>query len=182
MHDLWRTPRRRAEHGHPEAAQRSSCLVWGDPHVETFDHAAPNFFEQGDAWLVRSQDVHIQACYKATPFTNGLAATNAIAVGGPFLQGHTIIVEPLDEGEILVDGAPALTSFPSTRDVAGIATLSYNSMGNVVDDAHAKLDKHIVHMDLPLGVHIQVLRWANHLNVRITMPPVAGGQDIMVCE
>jgi len=160
----------------PEAP-RGSCLVWGDPHVSTFDHASPNFFEQGDAWLVRSQDVHIQARYLATPFTNGLAATNAIAVGGPFLNGHTISIGPLDDGKILVDGAPALTSFPSTQDVAGIATLSYNSMGNVVDDAQVKLDKHIVHMDLPLGVHIQVLRWANHLNVRITMPPAAGGQD-----
>lgn len=30
-----------------------------------------------------------------------------------------------------------------------------------------------------MGVHIQVMRWANHINVRITMQPRVGGQDGM---
>lgn len=50
-------------------------------------------------------------------------------------------------------------------------------MGKLVDNAQGHLEKHIVHMDLPLGVHLQVMRWANHLNVRITMAPHEGGQD-----
>mmetsp|Transcript_93295 Transcript_93295/g.269433 ORF Transcript_93295/g.269433 Transcript_93295/m.269433 type:complete len:411 (+) Transcript_93295:119-1351(+) len=152
-----------------------SCLVWGDPHFETFDHSFPSFFEEGDQWLVKSNTVSIQGRFLATPFTNGLAATNSIAVGGPFLHGHTIVVGPLEGGgRITVDGNPVLTAFPSTYDLHGIATLSYNDVGNLVDDAQGHLEKRIVHMDLPSGVRVQVMRWANHINVQVTMPRQEG--------
>lgn len=154
----------------------ASCLIWGDPHFDTFDHAFPNNFEEGEFWIVQSKMVWIQGRYLATPFTNGLSATHAIAVGGPFLLGHTVVVGPMENGDILVDGQPALTMFPSSTTVAGVATLSYNGQGNLVDAAQSHLEKHIVHMDLPLGVHLQVMRWANHINVRITMTPRVGGQ------
>merc|ERR1711979_37698 len=31
--------------------------------------------------------------------------------------------------------------------------------------------------DLPEGINVQVMRWANHLNVRVTMSPRPDGQD-----
>jgi len=58
-----------------------------------------------------------------------------------------------------------------------VATLSYNGDGKLVDAAQSHLQKSIVHIDAPLGVHVQVMRWANYINVRITMAPRKGGQD-----
>jgi len=161
----------------PPLGPAGSCLMWGDPHVETFDHSFPNFFEQGEYWVVKAPMVWIQGRFLATPFTNGLAATHAIALGGPFMQGHTIIVGPMENGQILIDGQPQCTGFPSTCGVPGVATVSYNGEGKLVDSAQSHLVKHIVHIDAPLGVHLQVMRWANHINVEITMRPRAGGQD-----
>merc|ERR1711972_329930 len=87
-------------------------------------------------------------------------------------------VGPMENGQITMDGNPVLTTFPSQlSDPSCGVTLSYNGEGKLVDNAQGHLDKHIVHMDLPLGVHLQVMRWANHLNVRITMLPREGGQD-----
>jgi len=162
----------------PPLAPPEDCLIWGDPHVETFDHGFPNFYEEGEYYLVKSPAVIIQARNLATPFTNGLSATHQIAVGGDFLGGRKIVVGPMENGQITMDGQPILQAFPSTLDdnEHGIH-LSYNAQGKLVDNAQGHLDKHIVHMDLPLGVHLQIMRWANHLNVRITMAPRAGGQD-----
>jgi len=155
-----------------------NCLLWGDPHVETFDGGFPNFYGEGEFWMVKSPTVHIQGRYLATQFTNGLAATHQIAVGGPFMNGHTVVVGPMENGEITMDGQSVLKSFPSTLDDPphGIK-LSYTGDGQLVDDAQSHLVKHIVHMELPLGVHLQVMRWANHVNVRITMVAREGGQD-----
>jgi len=159
----------------PPMPSSGTCLVWGDPHMETFDSSRADFYDEGDVWLVKSAQVSIQARYKATPFTNGLAATNAIAVGGPFLEGHVLKVGPMENGQITWDNQPVLANFPSEFDAAGLGKISYNGEGQLVDDAQANLDRHIVHMDLPQGVHLQVMRWANHINVRISMPPM--GQD-----
>jgi hypothetical protein len=146
--------------------------------VETFDHGFPNFYSEGEHWVVKSPQVFIQGRYLATPFTNGLAATHQIAVGGPFLNGHKIVVGPMENGQITLDGQPVLEIFPSTLDDPAHAfKLKYDGLGQLVDDAQGHLEKHIVHMDLPLGVHLQVMRWANHINVKITMTPRAGGQD-----
>jgi len=162
----------------PPIAPPGDCLIWGDPHVETFDHGFPNFYEEGEYYLVKSPQVIIQTRNLATPFTNGLSATHQIAVGGPFMGGHKIVVGPMENGQITMDGQPILQAFPSTfsDDAHGIH-LSYNGQGKLVDNAQGHLEKHIVHMDLPLGVHLQIMRWANHLNLRVTMAPRAGGQD-----
>jgi len=153
------------------------CFIWGDPHVETFDHAFPSFYDEGEFWVVKSKMVSIQGRYLATPFTHGLSSMHAIAIGGPFLAGHTIIVGPMENGQILVDGRPALYNFPSSESVAGMATLRYDAIGEVVDSAMRGMERHIVHMELPLGVQVQVMRWANHINVKIVMAPRVGGQD-----
>jgi len=160
------------------AGPPKDCLMWGDPHVEGFDHAIANFYDEGEFWVVKSKSVHIQARYMATPFTNGLAATHQIAVGGIFLSGHKIVVGPMENGQITMDGNPILQTFPSSfTDPSCGVSLSYNGEGKLVDNAQGHLEKHIVHMDLPAGVHLQVMRWANHLNVRITMSADGSGQD-----
>jgi len=160
----------------PPPPSAGFCLVWGDPHIETFDHSRADFYDEGDVWLVKSSQVFIQARYKATPFTNGLAATNAIAVGGPFLEGHVLKVGALENGQITWDNKVVLTEFPSEFDASGLGMISYNDEGLLVDDAQSHLEKHIVHVSLPQGVHLQVMRWSNHINVRISMPST-GEQD-----
>jgi len=155
--------------------QPSECLILGDPHIQTFDKSHANFYGEGIKWLVKSAQVRVQARYKATPFTNGLAATQSIAVGGPFLQGHVFKVGPMENGQLTWDNQPVLSGFPSTFDAAGLGTISYNSEGNLVDSAQSHLERHIVHIDIPSAkLHIQVMRWANHINVRISMPPLPG--------
>merc|ERR1740121_3250191 len=66
------------------------CTLWGDPHVIAFDQVgtdksqASSFYGDGDFWLVKSDTVHIQGRFEGTRYTEGLAATNQIVVGGPF--------------------------------------------------------------------------------------------------
>eukprot|EP00445_Apocalathium_hangoei_P081236 CAMPEP_0204184954 /NCGR_PEP_ID=MMETSP0361-20130328/54873_1 /ASSEMBLY_ACC=CAM_ASM_000343 /TAXON_ID=268821 /ORGANISM="Scrippsiella Hangoei, Strain SHTV-5" /LENGTH=660 /DNA_ID=CAMNT_0051145073 /DNA_START=14 /DNA_END=1996 /DNA_ORIENTATION=+ len=159
------------------AGAKRSCTLWGDPHVETFDHSFVNFYGEGEFYVVKSSTVAIQARFLATPFTNGMAATHALAVGGPFLQGHTIVVDPMENGQITWDGEPILHGAPQTFEKDGLATLYYNAEGELVDVAQSHLTKHILHMELPSGVKVEVMRWANHINARITIAPLAGGQD-----
>merc|ERR1719282_811686 len=42
------------------------CLVWGDPHIMTFDKKRVDFYTQGEYWIVKSSTVQIQGRYKAT--------------------------------------------------------------------------------------------------------------------
>jgi hypothetical protein len=149
------------------------CLIWGDPHIQTFDNSRADFFGEGIKWIVKSDRVHIQGRYKATPFTNGLAATNSVAVGGPFLNGHVLKVGPMENGQITWDNQPILGAF-GTFDAAGLGTINYNDQGELVDEAQSHLQRHIVHMTLPNNVQVQVMRWANHINLRITMSSVPG--------
>eukprot|EP00428_Durinskia_dybowskii_P060643 CAMPEP_0170381788 /NCGR_PEP_ID=MMETSP0117_2-20130122/14596_1 /TAXON_ID=400756 /ORGANISM="Durinskia baltica, Strain CSIRO CS-38" /LENGTH=542 /DNA_ID=CAMNT_0010637383 /DNA_START=138 /DNA_END=1763 /DNA_ORIENTATION=- len=154
------------------------CLIWGDPHIRTFDNGRADFYGEGEVWIIKNQVVHIQAKYMATPFTNGLAATETLAIGGPFLHGHIFKVGPLETGSITWDGQPVLTLFPSTFDPAGLGTIRYNGEGELVDNAMINLKKFIVHVDFPkYHLHIQIMRWSHHINVRISCPLLPGGLD-----
>mmetsp|Transcript_116348 Transcript_116348/g.334094 ORF Transcript_116348/g.334094 Transcript_116348/m.334094 type:complete len:573 (-) Transcript_116348:239-1957(-) len=154
-----------------------NCLLWGDPHILTFDGSRADFLGQGEAWLVKTKLISIQGRYQPTPFTNGLAATSAIAIGGAFLMGHVLKIGALEGGQILWDNQIICADFPSNFEYPGFAIIAYNSQGNLVDSAMNRLPRHIVHVGLPLGVHLQVMRWSHHINVRITMPRQVGGQD-----
>ena len=113
-----------------------------------------NFYREGEFWIVKSKDIRMQACYLATPYTHGLSATHQVAIGGPFLGGNVLSVGPLDEGSITWNRQPILTTCPSTFIIPGLITATYNGEGKVLDPANAHLQKHIVHLDLRLGVHV----------------------------
>merc|ERR1712039_1139058 len=152
------------------------CTLWGDPHVIAFDQVgtdksqASSFYGDGDFWLVKSDTVHIQGRFEGTRYTEGLAATNQIAVGGPFLHGHKIEVGTLDSGVLTVDGQPVLSTFPSSYSGAGFA-LTYNAQGEVPDVVPEGNEKRIVHMELPLGVKVRVYQWGNYMDVQVEMSP-----------
>merc|ERR1719437_73123 len=114
------------------------CTLWGDPHVITFDQVgtdknqATSFYGDGDFYLVKSSTVIIQGRFEGTKYTEGLAATNRIVVGGPFLKGHKIEVGTRESGVLTVDGLPVISTFPGSYQGAGF-TLRYDGQGNVPD-------------------------------------------------
>mmetsp|Transcript_43709 Transcript_43709/g.113529 ORF Transcript_43709/g.113529 Transcript_43709/m.113529 type:complete len:381 (+) Transcript_43709:2-1144(+) len=155
------------------------CTLWGDPHVVTFDGATPSFLGEGEQWIVKTESISIQGRYLATPFTNGLSATHQIAIGGAFMGGKTFVVGPMEGGTITCSNVPILSGFPS-EGACGGATVAHNSLGEAVDkdfvNKNIQLEKHIVHFSFPaMNLHVEIFRWANHLNARITMPPQPGG-------
>lgn len=157
---------------------RKDCTLWGDPHLMTFDGATPSFLGEGEQWIVKTQSISIQGRYLATPFTNGLSAAHQIAIGGAFMGGKTFVVGPMEGGTITCSNVPILSGFPS-EGACGGATVAHNSLGEVVDkdfvNKNMQLEKHIVHFSFPaINLHVEIFRWANHLNARITMPPQPG--------
>jgi len=146
------------------------CTFWGDPHIESFDGGRPSFYGNGEMWIVKSEQIWIQGRYLGTSWTHGLAATSKIVVGGPFLQGHHIEVGTMDSDELEVDGQAVLGSIGSSYSIPGLAHLTYSDQGELVDKAQTEYPKRIVHMDLPMGLKIDVMRWPNYLDLRIVMP------------
>jgi len=145
----------------------------------SFDGARPSFYGNGEYWIVKNDEVHIQGRYMGTKYTYGLAATQKVAIGGPFLQNHIIEVEPMEHeygGHILVDGTPVLNDFGQYR-VGDVATIDYNGNGQLVDEAASVWTTRAVHLSLPKGIRMTVFRWGNYLDMKITMPQLDGGVD-----
>jgi len=147
-----------------------TCTLMGDPHVLTFDGAKPSFYGDGDFWVIRSKTVFVQARFEGTRYTMGLAASNRVLVGGPFLHGHKIEVGTRESGVLTVDGQPVCGGFPSSYTGAGFS-LTYDGQGEVPDVVPEGNEKRVVHMDLPDGVHVTVFQWNNYVDLRITMAP-----------
>jgi len=151
-------------------------MLWGDPHIHVFDGQAHfRVLDEGVFWIVRSDCVEIQARYgmgsKGSP-----AVIQALAVGGSFLQGHRLVVEPLS-GQITWDGVEILGALPSVFSEEGLVSASYGDSGEHVNPRFASLRLRSVVAELPLGVKLTVNRWRGHLDVLLTMRPLPGGQD-----
>lgn len=114
-------------------------------------------YDTGDFWLVKSELVHIQARFRLSgEFVPDKAAVGAVAVGGPFLDGHTLVVEPLD-GLVTFDGAELTDGTSSHRD--GLVTVTNN------------IDSGDVRAELPMSVVLELKRLNQHIDVKIIMPP-----------
>merc|ERR1711957_172213 len=159
------------------------CTLWGDPHVIVFDQVntdknqASSFYGDGDYWLVKSDTVHIQGRFEGTKYTEGLAATNQIVVGGPFLHGHKIEVGTRDSGILTVDGQPVMPGFPGSY-AGDTFTLHYDDQGEVPDVIPEGNEKRIVHMNLPLGVKVTVFQWGNYMDVQVEMSKQPGHDGV----
>jgi len=118
-----------------------------------------NAYGAGDVWLVRSKDVHIQGRFRYSgEFQPDRAAVGAIAVGGPFMEGHHLIIEPLD-GQVTVDGQ------------------SHDSGVWSEDFIHIRQVDNVVKAILPLDVRLEVRRFEKHVDVKISMSKLDGSID-----
>jgi len=152
-----------------------TCIGWGDPHVRTFDGMRADYYSSGEYYIVKSPVVSIQGRYLPTKFTNGLAVTKMVAIGGPLLKGNKLIIGPL---AATWNGAPILGGFPSHFDQPGIVHVDYDNVGALVDTAMDASLKKIVHVKIadgsPEGLLVQVNRWTaspgnEYVNWKITM-------------
>jgi len=154
-----------------------SCSIFGDPHVLTFDGQKVDFYTAGEFYIVKSETVVIQGKYAPTHATNGLSVTRQLAVGGPFLQGHTLII---GEEHAIWDGQRIVLANPSEwRDPAALCHMVYNSEGEILQADREGKPLNVLHITLPSSVTIEVNRWndpreGRYINVKITMPPQPG--------
>merc|ERR1712050_369034 len=107
--------------------------------------------------------------YKPTHATSGLSVMKAVAFGGPFMQGHKLIIEV---NAASFDGQPILAGFPSNFDNE-IAHVHYNAQGVTLQEGRAGKAMHVVHVQLPRNVNAQINRWTepaegNYINMRLT--------------
>lgn len=156
---------------HEEHKVTGDCVLWGDPHIKTFDKSRLVFYSEGDFWIVKSQTIKIQGRFQATDWTKkndntDYSSMTSIIVGGPFLGGHKIEVQSM-LGKILCDGNDVLNQFGVSY--CGSGKIVYNSQGALVDQAMAFLPHKVVHMELPDSLHMQVNRWPNFINAKISM-------------
>jgi len=156
--------------------------MWGDPHIRTFDGTRADYYSPGEYWIVKTDVIWIQARYLPTKFTNGLAVTKMLAVGGPLLKGSKLIIAPT---YTTWNGRRVLTGFPSHFDRHKLVHVDYDDQGALVDSALDATKKHVVRAGIfdgtPEGITIQVNRWlqtpgSEYINVRIRMHP-RPGQD-----
>jgi hypothetical protein len=130
---------------------------------------------------VKSRTISIQGRFQATDWTKkhdntDYSSMTGIIVSGPFMQLHKIEVGPMGSGRITCDGVDILHNFGSTQ--CGGGTVFYNDQGALVDSAMAFLPHRVVHMTLPSNVILQVNRWPNFINAKITMRQVAGQDGV----
>eukprot|EP00930_Biecheleria_cincta_P034752 TRINITY_DN23974_c0_g1_i1.p1 TRINITY_DN23974_c0_g1~~TRINITY_DN23974_c0_g1_i1.p1 ORF type:complete len:417 (-),score=54.06 TRINITY_DN23974_c0_g1_i1:165-1415(-) len=154
-----------------------ACVLWGDPHIKTFDKSRLVFYSAGDFWLVKTPTIQIQGRFQATDWTRNNDKTDyssmtSIIVGGPFL-GHKIEVQSM-LGKIYCDGNEILPNFGDAY--CGAGHVVYDSQGALVDQAMAFLPHKVVHLYLPGQVSMQVNRWPNFVNAKIVMSK-REGQD-----
>merc|ERR1739844_269003 len=154
-----------------------TCVVWGDPHILTFDKKRVDFYTQGEYWIVKSTTVQIQGQYKPTHATSGLSVLKAIAFGGQFLKNNKLVIGTTSASW---NGQPILAGFPATYSNA-LVQAQYDGNGATMQDGRAGKALHIIHLTLPLSVNVQINRWmeaseGNYINAKITMP-AQPGQD-----
>lgn len=152
-------------------------------HESGEDRAAiANFYNLGDFWLAKSPLVHIQGRHGTRQRTpDGMSSLLALAVGGPFLRGRTLIVEPM-HGSVTWSGQPILWGLPSLFQEPGILLACFHIGQGRISRTMNHFELKQVDLELP-GGNLTVDRWAKHLDVMIaTSWQAAGGQVDRHCR
>jgi len=156
----------------PAPQQDITCLIWGDPHIVTFDimglvrrsfwneqyrnwngqshwglggHTVPDFFRSGVYWLVKSEQVKIQAYYGL----QGGWQLHALALGGEFLGGRRLVIDRMHGGNarVLWEGQEVSISTEWSNSLARVS---------VTRSSQGQLKQMLV--SLPAGVRLKLNR------------------------
>jgi len=174
----------------------ATCVIWGDPHVITFDlqqkrlrqHPQREAFfrtrgwrsdektvvEAGTFWLVRHDKVQIQGKYEHMLGNEAVTSLTEIAVGGPFLEGNVLVLQPLN-GKTTYNGQEILPAgeMPSSFSTDFVSAFYHKAAELVKDGTHGPG----VDISLPMGVKLTVNRWKTSMAVAIKLKgPLPGGQ------
>jgi hypothetical protein len=183
-------PRQLAETGSTAACD--SCVLWGGPHVIPFDlYRVHRLISQKDGlfttgsladqatindlgtyWLVNNDHIRIQGRYLENKTSPDLISLGALAVGGPFLEGNTLVIRPSSE-KTTWNGKEVLRAIPSEFSNDLVAAKYHDKAENVKDGSHGPG----IEIDLPLGVRLTVNRWKQSLAAIIQMCPQKGEQS-----
>jgi hypothetical protein len=166
----------------PSPLPPKDCIIFGDPHIHTFDGMHSDYYTPGEYWIVRSEYLKIQGKYQPLPITGGLSVTVEIAVSGALLGNNVLRIGALSAsyGPTKDQQLPILQAFNSQwSDPEGLVHAQYNGAGALLQNGRAGKAMHVVHVQLAMGIELQVNRWNEagegaYINVKIHMPPMPG--------
>jgi len=163
------------------------CTILEDPHIRVFDGAQVSLLaydgivdskENGafdDKWLVKSNNVSIQTRYIEVPgFEETKTYMRAMAIGGPFLKGNTLIVGGLKE-QVTWNGVEILTAQTSEFNLEGLIKAIRHDDSSRIEDLSQPNPG--IDIQLPEGVGLTINRLHSYINAAIKMQPQDGGQD-----
>jgi len=154
-----------------------TCLIFGDPHALTFDGQRADYYTPGEYWIVKSKTIWIQGKYQPTRMTNGLAVTKEVGISGPLMKNHKLVI---GVDFITWDGTTIQQGFDQLgftwQHTAPAVSLVYNSQGTIMQKSRAGKALHVVHVQLPNAITMEVNRWSDpneghYINLRIMMHP-----------
>jgi len=135
--------------------------------------------DEGTYWLVKSDEVHIQARYWKNVSNANWTNLGSMAVGGPFLKGNTFVIRPLS-GKVTWNGEEVLSNLGSEFS-NDLIHAKYHKDAEIVKDGRRGIG---IEVELPHNVKLMVNRWQQGLAAKITMCALpkrwedgGGGQD-----
>lgn len=157
-------------------------MVFGDPHILPFDASGKKgadqqhrldkvlFLHSGDFWLVKSKSVEIQAQYFSSN-SWGWSSARAVAVGGPFLGGNTLII---DHANITWNGEQIMPNVLGT-----FRNEHINVRAMLKQRGKKNRPAHVFRVQLPWDITLMAARftWGRRMDIVIKMRPLLEGQD-----
>lgn len=165
-------------------------MVWGDPHVYTFDSEASaepgnrhhvDLMERGDFWLVKAPRISIQGRTWNNFHAQG-SSLRAVIVSGSFIGGRRLRIEAMD-GQVRWEDQSIMQEIPSNFEVPDFISANFSVKGPFegqrIDSSReiAFLPLKSLHVRLPLGVDLTVNRWPYHIDIEVSMPKPTAPQD-----
>lgn len=170
----------------------ATCTLSEDPHITVFDGgqvalllhkrvssaiADDDAYSAGDKWLVKTERVGIQARFQPEDqLSASKLFVRAVAVGGSFLNGSTLIVGSLQD-HVMWNNKPILTEETSSfEDDGRLVKATRGKHSALVQDLSKENSG--VNIELPLGVSLIVNRLPQHVNVAVKMRSHQGQEGI----